>query len=111
MIAPWPRKSPHAKAAKRLREAVNARAHADALANFVASTYVSTREATARLQAMQDALAKALADIDALRSTQADDITNRHLTNIRDDLAALINEGAGLVDTASSARISEEGLA
>lgn len=63
MIAPWPRKSPHAKAAKRLREAANTTAHTDALA-----------------------------DIDSLRSTQTDDITNRHLTNIRDDLAALIDE-------------------
>lgn len=92
MIAPLPRKSPHAKAAKRLRDAINTTAHTDALANFVASTYVSTREATARLQAMQDAVAKALADIDALRSTQTADITNRHLTNIRDDLAAVIDE-------------------
>lgn len=92
MIAPWPRKSPHAKAAKRLREAVNARAHADALANFVASTYVSTREAVERLQVMQDAVAKALADIDALRSTQTDNVSNTHLTNIRDDLAAVLDE-------------------
>lgn len=92
MIPDWPRKSPHAKAAKRLRDAINTTAHTDALANFVASTYTSTREATARLQAMQDAVAKALADIDSLRSTQDDDITNRHLTNIRDDLAALIDE-------------------
>lgn len=91
MIAPWPRKSPHAKAAKRLREAINTTAHTDALANFVASTYVSTHEAIERLQSMQDAVAKALADIDSLRSTQADDITNRYLTNIRDDLAALID--------------------
>jgi hypothetical protein len=92
MIAPWPRKSPHAKAAKRLREAVNARAQTDALADFVASTYVSTREATARLQAMQAAVAKALADIDALRSTQTDNVSNTHLTNIRDDLAAILDE-------------------
>lgn len=90
MIAPWPPKPRHNT--KKLREAVNARAQTDALADFVASTYVSTREATARLQAMQDAVTKALADIDSLRSTQADDITNRHLTNIRDDLAALIDE-------------------
>lgn len=92
MIAHWPRKSPHTKAAKRLRDAINTTAHTDALADFVASTYVSTCEATARLQAMQDAVTKALADIDSLRSTQADDIMNRHLTNIRADLAALIDE-------------------
>lgn len=94
MIAPWPRKSPHAKAAKRLREAVNTTAHTDALADFAASTYVSTREAVARLQAMQDAAAKALADIDALRSTQADNVSNTHLTNIRDELAAVLDESA-----------------
>lgn len=92
MIAPWPRKSSHAKAAKQLREAVNTTAHTDALADFVASTYVSTREAVARLQAMQDTVAKVLADIDSLRSTQADVISNTHLTNIRDDLAAVLDE-------------------
>ncbi len=91
MIAPWPRKSPHAKAAKRLREAVNTTAHTDALANFVASTYASTREAVARLQEMRDAIAQAITDIDSLRSTQADDISNTHLTNIRDELAAIIH--------------------
>lgn len=91
MIDTWPPK-PRYEAAKRLREAINTTAHTDALANFVASTYVSTREATARLQSMQDAVTKALADIDRLRSTQADDITNQHLTNIRDDLAALLDE-------------------
>lgn len=91
MIAHWPPK-PRYEAAKRLREAANTTAHTDALADFIASAYVSTREATARLQAMQDAVTKALADIDSLRSTQDDDITNRHLTNIRDDLAALIDE-------------------
>ena len=91
MIAPWPPK-PRYEAAKRLREAIDTTAHADALADFVASTYVSTREAVERLQALQAAVAKALADIDALRSTQTDNVSNTHLTNIRDDLAALIDE-------------------
>lgn len=93
MIAPWPRKSPHAKAAKRLREAVNARAHADALANFVASTYVSTREATARLQAMQDAVAKAVADLDYLAICLYDNPRQAgRAQNIRDDLADVLDE-------------------
>lgn len=93
MIAQWPPK-PRYESAKRLREAVNARAQNDALADFIASTSASAREAIERLQSMQDAVAKALADIDALRSTQTDDISNTHLTNIRDDLAALIDESA-----------------
>ena len=91
MIAPWPSKPRH-KAAKRLREAVNARAQTDALADFVAATYKSSREAAERLQDMRDAIVKALADIDSLRGDKTDDITNRHLTNIRDDLAAVIDE-------------------
>lgn len=62
MIAHWPPK-PRYEAAKRLREAINATAQANALA-----------------------------DIDALRSTQTDNVSNTHLTNIRDDLAALIDE-------------------
>ena len=91
MIAPWPPK-PRYEAAKRLREAIDTTAHADVLADFVASTCASAREAVERLQAMQDAVAKALADIDALRSTQTDNVSNTHLTNIRDDLAAVIDE-------------------
>lgn len=91
MIAHWPPK-PRYEAEKQLREAINATAQANALADFMASTYASGREAVERLQVMQDAVAKALADIDALRSTQTDNVSNTHLTNIRDDLAALIDE-------------------
>lgn len=90
MIAPWPPK-PRYEAEKQLREEINTIAYTDALADFVASTYASTRETTKRLQAMQDAVAKALAGIDALRSTKTDNVSNTHLTNIRDDLAALIH--------------------
>lgn len=92
MTPTWPPKPRYNT--KKLREAVNARAHADALADFIAAAYKSAREAVERLQAMQDAVAKALADIDRLRSTQAADITNQHLTNIRDDLAAVLDESA-----------------
>ena len=92
MIPTWPPKPRYNT--KKLREAVNARAQADALADFIAAAYKSAREAVERLQAMQDAVAKALADIDRLRSTQAADITNQHLTNIRDDLAAVLDESA-----------------
>ena len=92
MIPTWPPKPRYDT--KRLREAVNARAQADALADFIAAAYKSAREAVERLQAMQDAVAKALADIDRLRSTQAADITNQHLTNIRDDIAAVLDESA-----------------
>lgn len=92
MIAPWPPKPRYNT--KKLREAINAHTQADALADFIASTYASTREAALRLQEMRDAIEKALADIDSLRSTQAADISNTHLTNIRDDLAAVIDESA-----------------
>lgn len=92
MIPAWPPKPRYNT--KKLREAVNARAQADALADFIAAAYKSAREAVERLQAMQDAVAKALAGIDRLRSTQAADITNQHLTNIRDDLAAVLDESA-----------------
>lgn len=91
MIAPWPPK-PRYKAAKRLREAINTRTQADALADFIAATYKSIRETTERLQEMRNAIEKALADIDRLRGDKTADITNRHLSNIRDDLAALIAE-------------------
>lgn len=91
MIAHWPPK-PRYEAEKRLREAINARAQTDALADFVAATYKSSREAAERLQDMRDAIVKALADIDSLRGDKTDDITNRHLTNIRNDLAAISAE-------------------
>lgn len=91
MIAHWPPK-PRYEAEKRLREAINVTAQADALADLVAATYKSSREAAERLQDMRDAIVKALADIDSLRGDKTDDITNRHLTNIRNDLAAVIDE-------------------
>lgn len=90
MIPTWPQKPRYNT--KKLREAINARAQADALADFMAAAYKSTREAAKRLQEMRDAIEKALADIDSLRSDKTADITNRHLTNIRDDLAAVIDE-------------------
>lgn len=92
MIHEWPFKSPYEEAAKRLREAIETKAREDALADFMAATYKSSREATERLQEMRDAIEKALADIDQLRGDKTADITNRHLTNIRDDLAAVIDE-------------------
>lgn len=92
MIPTWPPKPRYNT--KKLREAINARAQADALADFIAAAYKSTRETVERLQAMQDTVAKAVADIDGLRGTQADDVSNTHLTNIRDDLAAVLNESA-----------------
>lgn len=91
MIAHWPPK-PRYEAEKRLREAINARAQTDARADFMAATYKSSREADARLQDMCDAIVKALADIDSLRGDKTDDVTNRHLTNIRNDLAAVSAE-------------------
>ena len=90
MIPTWPPKPRHNT--KKLREAVNTTAHADALADFMAAAYKSSREAVERLQAMQAAAAKAVADIDSLRASHPDDIRNKHLTNIRDDLAAVIDE-------------------
>lgn len=93
MIAPWPPK-PRYEGAKRLREAINARAQTNALADFMAAAYKSSREAAERLQVMRDAIEKALADIDALRSDKNTDVSNTHMTNIRDDLAAVIDESA-----------------
>ena len=90
MIAPWPPK-PRYKT-KRLRKAINTTAHADALADFIASTCASTREAIERLQAMRDAIAKAVTDIDRLRGDKTADVMNRRLADIRDDLADAIDE-------------------
>lgn len=91
MIAQWPTK-PRYESAKRLREATSVTVNANALAEFVASMYVSSREATERLHVMQEAIAKALTDIDALRNDPAPEAPNRRLTNIRDDLAAVLDE-------------------
>lgn len=92
MIAQWPPK-PRYESAKRLREAVNARAQNDALADFVASTSASAREAVERLQAMQDAVAKAVADLDYLVICLYDNPRQAgRAQNIRDDLAAVIDE-------------------
>lgn len=88
MIATWPHTSPYAEAAARLRDAIDMAAIQDAVERLAASIREVDKANTANAQ-----------------------VSNNHATNIRDDLAALINEGAGLVDAASSARISEEGLA
>lgn len=91
MIAPWPTKRRY-KAAKQLRETISVTVKANALAEFVASMYVSSREATERLHVMQEVITKALADIDALRNDPAPEAPNRALMNIRDNLAAVIDE-------------------
>lgn len=91
MIAPWPPKPRHNT--KKLREAINARSQAAALADFVASTYASTREAALRLQVMRDAITQAVTDIDALLAgLDTYSRTAKKARNIRDDLAAVINE-------------------
>ena len=91
MIAPWPPKPRYNT--KKLREAINARTQADALADFIASTYASTREAAARLQEMRDAVTQAVTDIDALLAgIDTYSHTAKQARNIRDGLAAVIDE-------------------
>ena len=64
MIAPWPHKSPYAEAAARLRDAIVVVELRDALDEIAAQMGVASRA----------------------------DVSNTHATNIRDDLAALIDE-------------------
>lgn len=91
MIAPWPPK-PRYKT-KRLREAISVTVKANALAEFVASMYVSSREATERLHDMQEVITKAIADIDALLAgLDAYSRTAKQARDIRDSLTAVIDE-------------------
>lgn len=93
MITEGPRKSPHAKAAKRLREAIDAAALAESTADFIVSTCASYSEAIERLQAMQDAVAKAVTDLDYLVVCLYDNPRQAgRAQNTHDDLAALIDE-------------------
>lgn len=64
MIPEWPYKSPYAEAAARLRDAI---------------TIAVIRDAVDEIAAQMGAASRA-------------DVTNTHATNIRDDLAALIDE-------------------
>lgn len=92
MIAQWPPK-PRYKSAKRLREAIDVTAQTNALADFVASTYVNTREAVERLQEMRDTVTKAVTDIDALLAgLDAYSRTAKQARDIRDSLTAVIDE-------------------
>lgn len=91
MIAPWPPK-PRYEAATRLREAIGTTAHADALTDFMLGVCRDRREALEHLLEMRDVVTKAIASIDALLSDQGDGISNAHMTNIRDDLSALLDE-------------------
>lgn len=92
MIAPWPPKPRHNT--KKLREAVNARAQADALADYMHGVCRSRREALEDLREMRDVVTEAIAGIEVLLGDQGDNVSNTHLTNIRDDLAAVIDESA-----------------
>lgn len=64
MTTEWPYKSPYAEAAARLRDAI---------------TIAVIRDAVDEIAAQMGAASRA-------------DVTNTHATNIRDDLAALIDE-------------------
>ena len=91
MIAPWPPK-PQYEAAKRLREAIDTTAYADALADYMLGVCMSRREALEHLREMRDVVTKAIADIDALLSDQGDGISNDHATNIRDTIDTITSE-------------------
>lgn len=91
MIPAWPPKPRYNT--KKLREAINTTAHTDALADFVASTCASTREAVERLQEMRAAVTAAVTDIEALLAgLDTYSRAAKQARNIRDDLAALIDE-------------------
>lgn len=91
MIAPWPPK-PRYKT-KRLRKAINTAAQTNALTDFIASTYVSSRETSIRLQAMRNTVTKALTDLEALLAgLDTYSRTAKQTRDIRDNLAAIIDE-------------------
>jgi len=71
MIPDWPRKSPHAEAARRLHDAID----------------------MAVIQAAVDNLAASMHNV-ATVNMAPDQVSNTHATNIRDDLAALLDERA-----------------
>lgn len=71
MIPEYPYKSPYAEAAKRLRDAIDMAAIQAAVDNFGAS-----------MRAVADA------------TPAPDQVSNTHATNIRDDLAAAVDESA-----------------
>lgn len=83
MITEWPHKSPYEEAEARLQDAI---------------LVVKLRDAINGSTPQMGTVSRA-------------HIANTHATNIRDDLDALIIEGARRVDTALSAPNSEEGLA
>ena len=91
MIAPWPPK-PRYKT-KRLRKAINTAAQTNALTDFMASTYVSARETSTRLQAMRNTVTKATTDLEALLAgLDTYSRTAKQTRDIRDNLAAIIDE-------------------
>ena len=90
MIAPWPPKPRYDT--KKLREAIDTTAHADALSDYMLGVCMSRREALEHLREMRDVVTKAIAGIEVLLSDQGDNVSNTHLTNIRDDLAAAVDE-------------------
>lgn len=90
MIPAWPPKPRYNT--KKLREAIDTTTYADALTDYMLGVCRSRREALEELREMRDVVTKAIADIEALLSDQGDGISNTHGANIRDGLAALIDE-------------------
>ena len=73
MIGPWPHPNRYEESSKHLREAIATAAIQDAFAEFVMTIL---------------AVAHSAADADAVQ------VSNDHATNIRDDLAAGLDESA-----------------
>lgn len=90
MIPAWPPKPRYNT--KKLREAIDTTAHADALSDFMLGVCRSRLEALEELREMRDVVSKAIAGIEVLLSDQGDNVSNAHLTNIRDERAAVIDE-------------------
>ena len=90
MIPAWPPKPRYNT--KKLREAIDTTAHADALSDYMLGVCRSRREALEELREMRDVVSKAIAGIEVLLSDQGDGISNDHATNIRDTIDTITSE-------------------
>ena len=95
MIAPWPHESPYKDSINNLHAAIGSQMQKDMVSGFFATKQGLVRGAVAYKQAVDEVIRQALADLDVLiADLDYNHSATKKARNIRDDLAAIIDESA-----------------
>lgn len=95
MIPTWPHESPYKDSINNLHAAIDSQMQKDMVSGFFATKQGLVRGAVAYKQAVDEVIRQALADLDALiADLDYNHSATKKARNIRDDLAAIIDESA-----------------